>query len=83
MKDHDLYTEKELLFLILKELKTMAVDVSKLTASVAQLSIDVDALVAAHVDPSVQTAIDNATATVNALSVKVEAALVPPPAPAA
>ena len=82
LRDHDHYEEKELLFNIWKELQAMAVDTSKLTAAVAKLSTDVDTLVAAHIDPTAQTAVDAATTTVASLSTKVEAALAPP-APAA
>jgi hypothetical protein len=78
--DRAYISEKDLMVHILKELKAMALDTSKLTAAVAKLATDVETLVAAHTDPAAQGAVDTVTANVAALSAKVEAALAPPPA---
>lgn len=91
------HTERDLLVHLLKGLHAMALDVSKLTADIADnsaaiaaLSGEVDQLIALHTDPAAQAAVDAAgvalvanTGVVNALSAKVVAVLpVPPPPPA-
>jgi hypothetical protein len=60
--------------ILLLELKIMA-DISKLTAAVAKLSTDVDALIA--LNGNAQPAIDIATAAVEAVDAKVVAATPP------
>lgn len=63
----------------------MAVDLTNLNAAIAKLSADADQLIAAHTDPTIQQAVDAATANVAAVSAKVEAAVAAaePAAPAA
>jgi hypothetical protein len=84
---------------LIKETRTMALDVSKLNAAVsdnssavARNTLAVDALLASHSDPAGQTAVDAAaaalgtsTTALNTESAKAEAAVAPvvPVAPAA
>ena len=70
--------EVELLFLVLKRLHVMALDVSKLQASADRLTAAVDALIAAHGDPTAQAAVDAVVASLDAESAKAEAAVAPP-----
>ena len=77
--------ERDLLLLMLKGMHTMALDLTKLNASVARLSGDVDALIAALPDPAKaaadQAAVDAVAATLDTVSGKAETAV--PPAPTA
>lgn len=87
------HSDRDILVHILKELKAMALDLSKLTAAVADnaialsdMSAKVDGLIATHTDPAAQAAVDAAVAGVSAntdvakaVSAKVDAALSPPP----
>ena len=80
-------TERDLLIHLVKGLYVMALDLTALTAAVAKVSTDVDALVVAHGTAATQLAADQAAVdalvpTVTAVATKVEAALAPP-APAA
>lgn len=89
----DDHTDRELLVHIMKELKAMALDLSKLndavaanSAATADMSAKVDGLIATHTDPAAQAAVDAAathvassTDVVKAVSAKVDAALSPPP----
>lgn len=91
VEDH--HTDRDILLHILKGLKIMALDVSKLNdnvtangVAVSALSGKVDQLIALHTDPAAQAAVDAASVAlasnndvVNALSAKVDAVL--PPAP--
>lgn len=97
VEDH--HSDREILLHLLKGLKAMALDVSKLndavagnSAAIADVSGKVDLLIAAHSDPTGQAAVDAAVNAVNSntdvvksISVKVDAALAPaaPDAPAA
>lgn len=92
VEDH--HTDRHVLLHILEGLKIMATDVTALNANVAALQTDVsglgtkiDTLIAAHTDPTSQTAVDAAAAavlavdaTVKEVSAKVDAALTPAPA---
>jgi hypothetical protein len=80
-------TERDLLIHIVKGLHAMALDLSALTAAVAKVSTDVDALIVSHGTAATQLAADQAAVdalvpTVTAVSTKVEAALAPAPAAA-
>lgn len=91
IEDH--HTDRDILLHILKELKIMALDVSKLnenlslnSSAVSALSGKVDLLIAAHADPAGQAAVDAAAVTVasntdvvNAASAKIDGALNPAP----
>lgn len=81
-------SEREILLHILKELKTMALDLSAVTTAITKVSTDVDSLITA--DAAVAAAVDAATkehqaqvdalvAELAAVSTKAEAALTPPP----
>ncbi len=72
------WTDRELLYAILLEMKVMALDVSKLQAASARLVTAVDALLAANSDPAVQAAVDAVTAALDAEAVKAEAVVAPP-----
>jgi hypothetical protein len=75
----------QMLLNILQGQTNMALDLSKLTASIAKVSADVDKLIAdiAASEAAVQPVIDAAVASVDAVSAKAEAALAPVAAPAA
>lgn len=88
-------TNRELLVHLMKELKIMALDLSKLHDAVAALSAavsteatSINSLIAAHTDPAAQAAVDAAvqavglvTSSVQAATSQINAAL-PAPAPA-
>ena len=93
---HEELTDRQLLLHIAKELKAMAVDVSKLntattslTALVAANKTAVEALIALHTDPAAQAAVDAAVGIVDVASSVVSdtnaaiATAVTAPAPAA
>ncbi len=85
-------TDRELLYALLLEMKKMALDVTALNAAVAATATAVarntaavDALLAAHADPTGQAAVDAASAALatsntalDAESAKAEAAVAPP-----
>ncbi len=86
------HSDREVLLHLLKELKAMAPDLSKLTAAtsdnsaaLAALAGKVDQLIALHADPAAQSAVDAATSAVvsntdvlKSVSAKVDSVLVPP-----
>lgn len=90
VEDH--HTDRDILLHILKGLKIMALDLTKLTAAttdnasaVSALSGSVDQLIALHTDPAAQAAVDAAavaiasnTDVIKATEVKVAAAIAPP-----
>lgn len=94
VEDH--HTDRDILLHLMKGLRTMALDVSKLTAAVTDnatalsaLSGKVDQLIALHTDPAAQSAVDatataltSITSVVNSVSAKVDAVLPPPVAAA-
>jgi hypothetical protein len=63
---------------LMKGIRAMALDLSKLNAAVARNTAAVDALVASHSDPAAQAAVDEAAAAVDKNSEKAEAAVAPP-----
>ena len=74
------YDEKELLRHILEGQHLMALDLTKLNASVARSVAASEALLAAHTDPAAQAAVDAAATTLDTESAKAEAAVAPAPA---
>lgn len=78
---HPDHTDRDILVKLLKGLHAMAIDISKLTVAVERNVKAVDALVAIHTDPVVQSAIDTAVANLDAESFKAEEAVKPPPTP--
>lgn len=93
-RPRDSVTDRDLLCHLLKEIRTMAIDVSALTSAVAKLTTDVTALINADVGAAQaaaaatvaatqadQALVDPLVATVNALDAQVTAALQPAPAP--
>lgn len=90
-------SNREVLIFILKELRIMAIDVSKLNASIATLAslvaaegTAIDTLIATHTDPAAQAAVDAAQVAVDAAGTAVStktaainAALGPVPVPPA
>lgn len=70
-------TELELLHLILKEQRQMALDLSKLQPAVDASIAATEALIAAHTDPAAQGAVDAAVTVLAAETAKATAALAP------
>ena len=77
-KAHHEMTDRELLYVLLLEMKNMAIDLSKLNAASARLVTAVDALIAAHSDPAVQAAVDSVATALDTEAGKAEAAVAPP-----
>jgi hypothetical protein len=72
-------------YLVLR-METIMADFAKLTAAVEELTVEVDAVLAALAaggaeDPAVQKAVDDATAAIRVQSDKLLAAVPPPPSP--
>jgi hypothetical protein len=70
---------------ILKELRAMALDLTKFNAALAASIAATEALISAHTDPTAQTAVDGAADVLNTETAKAVAAVatVAPAAPAA
>lgn len=77
----------EMLEHIHRRISTMALDLTALSAAVAKVSTDADALISSHGTAATQLATDQAAVdalvpTVTSVSAKIEAALAPPADPA-
>lgn len=82
--DYEVHSERQLLLLILHRQEQIMGDTTALAAAVAQLKVDVAALLAAQVPPvDDQPAIDAATTDVQAVDATVVAATPAAPAPPA
>lgn len=84
---HEHVSDRELIFHLVKENHIMALDLSKLAASVAKVSNDVDSLIkndgavtaaVAATTAADQAQVDALVPSVDAISVKAEVALAPP-----
>ncbi len=71
---------REVLISLNNRMYLMALDLSKLNAAVERSVKASEALLAAHTDPAAQGAINAATAALEAVAVKTEAAVVSPAA---
>lgn len=86
------HQDRDLLFLILKRMHRMALDLTAVNAALAKVSTDVDALITADVSAAQaaaavtvadQAQVDALVPSITTISAKAEAALAPPvPAPA-
>lgn len=79
---NDDHSDRDLLIRALKELHAMALDLTKLNAAVARNTAAVEALIAAHGDPTAQSAVDAVADVLDVESAKAEAAVAPPAQPA-
>lgn len=89
--DREVRTTEELMLLILKELRTMALDLSKLAAAITQVATDVTSLINADTSAAQaaaaqlaldQAAVDALVPSLTAIDTVAQAALAPAPAPA-
>lgn len=86
--DREVRTTEELMLLILKELRTMALDLSKLAAAITQVATDVTSLINADTSAAQaaaaqlaldQAAVDAIVPSLTAIDTVAQAALAPAP----